>query len=250
MNITSVSKKLATTLAAVVAITLASAPSHAFSSVNKSTYTASVTLTGPGSASMNATLYYTETNLPTGSNALGFGAVSLPAGFVKSDSYILVTGTVTAGNGRGIQIYTDNTNAAFAGTKSTTTINPAGLVRQSDGLQTLPLAWSVSLSTSTPPVFGVTPNQTNQPVTDHLYQWEYFMDAGQTVDNSGKLFANAAPYIMLKTAAGYQTNTNSWFGGGRATGYVYTQADFSGAATSSTGVTYATNAIILEAFTQ
>jgi hypothetical protein len=245
MNITSVTKKLATTLAAVVAIALASTPSHAFSSISKSTFTATVALTQTGSASMVASLFFTATNAAN-AGSIGFGTPTLPAAFVGSDSYIKLTGNVTAGNGSGVQIYTDNTNA-LASPKflNALTLNPAGLV-SANGLSALPMAWSVKPSTSTPPAI-VTPNQTGQPITDTAYQWQYFEDKAQTVADSGTLFANAAPYIMVKTAGGIQSATASFFGGGGATGYIYTEADFT---TASTPNTYGTNMLMLEAFTQ
>src|SRR2546428_832963 len=88
MNRKHAQKKLGAALA-VVAVAFAATPSHAaFSSITKSTVTASVTLTGIGVVTMSAPVLKLVSNNAVNSGSIGFGAVTLPSGFVIADSYI------------------------------------------------------------------------------------------------------------------------------------------------------------------
>src|SRR5258708_4315843 len=73
--------------------------------------------------------------------------ISLPSAFVVASQYVELHSTITAGNG-GIQIYTDNTNAADANPKYTGVIDannppPSGLVNTTNTAARLPSAWLV-----------------------------------------------------------------------------------------------------------
>ena len=71
---------------------------------------AGVTFTGAGTVSMTAAI---QTIAGAADTQINWPGLTLPAGWARSGDVLAMNATLTAANG-GIQIYTDNTNAAAA----------------------------------------------------------------------------------------------------------------------------------------
>jgi len=270
-------KRITTTLTGLAALALAvSMPAQAaFTSKGAApAITASATTGGSPTVQINSVAVKNISNNGT-ATALGWTNPTPGAGFLVSDQYIQMVSNINQLNG-GIEIYTDNTNAAanpkFTGSISSFTATPAGLIGASTGLtdQKLPTAWRASTFTLTN-VAPVDPNATTatDPSGQH-FLWFFHEDRAQVAvpTSSAALFTDGDPFITvyaapgtpLKDSLGATTTTTAsnsglhfaqgptQFGGfnaGVVSTYIYTEADFTSALA---GQSYSTNRIILEAF--
>jgi hypothetical protein len=237
-------------LAAIVLTAFLAGSSHAaFTSVTKTALSAGATLTGAGTVSFDAVIADRLTHAAATSLTWATHVTPAPgAGFLLADQYIQLNTTITVATGGGIQIYTDNTNAAatpkYVGPVNATSPTPAGLVA-TNGLSKLPTAWAIQTSPITAPTAGNPNNITT------FSNWFFHEDKAQVANNqNATLFVNADPFITAYGAGlGLHFGQGpTQFGGFNAidTNYIYTEADFTAATTPNT---YATNELIVEAFT-
>ena len=246
---------LAIGLAAVVANSGLAAP---FASKGTQTISAGATLTGAGVLNITSVAIKNIAGNTT-ATSIGWSNVTLPTSWKVADQYIQLATQITTGPG-GIQIYTDNTssgaNPKFTGKISSFTATPAGLVDSVDTTQKLPTAWRASTGTLTS-VAAIDPNAK----AGESFLWFFHEDKAQVANaslNSG-VFTDGDPFITVYGAPGFNGTTGgvhfaqdpASFGGFHSadTTYIYTEADFTTALTSSSGRTYGTNQLILEAFT-
>ena len=156
-------KKYFAMLASAGFVMAVAATSHAaFTSHGIKTLSATSGLTGgTATVQINAvTLKTIGTNTALGAGSPMTWTNPTPgAGFLVADQYIQLDTTINTLNG-GVQIYTDNHNAAatprYTGLISSYTATPAGLVMVNDTTQKLPTAWRASTYTLTG-VTGWTP---------------------------------------------------------------------------------------------
>jgi hypothetical protein len=236
-------------LAALALTVIVAGYSHAaFTSVTKNTFSAGAILSGAGTVSMTTSVKDRVSNAGAASLTWSSHVAPAPgAGFLLADQYIQLNTVMTTSTGGGVQIYTDNTNVAaspkFTGDKTQAT--PAGLIGSADTTKKLPTAWEAVQSTSV-----VTASA--DPGTIAGSVWLYHEDAAQVaiLSQNAAAFANADDFITVyKANAGVHfAQGPTQFGGFHSTdtSYIYTEADFSGATTPNT---YATNELIVEAFT-
>jgi hypothetical protein len=227
---------------------------HAFSSQQVNSSTASVTV-GGGVAQMSAPVILTVASNAPATTITWTGATA-GGGWQVADDYLLLNATITI-SGHGIQTYTDNMAAdaspAFTGDKTVTT--PAGLIDTTDTTQKLPTAWSIRHATGT--VASVDPNAQS----GDSFLWFFHEDKSQVAIPSANAaaFANGDPYITAEQAGspnpqihfaqgptqfGEPTGNPALAGSQNA---MYIETNF-GSALS--GRTYKTSTVRVELFTQ
>ena len=193
------------------------------------------------------------------------------SGWQLADQVLKTTWTVTDANG-GIQIYTDNKTAGAVplfvdpttDTKDANS-NPAGLLLGSSGNSsvTLPLAWSVKVSSMVPNQAGTRgivaadPNITTNP---NYYQWFFMFDKqtpsidrngdGDTTDlEDGRAFANGDTFDYVNVIKNVGVHNSpapgDYFSDSDRISYIYLQADLS---TAVAQATYSTSRLTIEAY--
>jgi hypothetical protein len=188
------------------------------------------------------------------------GAVNLPTGWVRANQYIQMNIDMPV-SPWGVQIYTDNTNGTgntqFTGNTSST--NPAGLVDTTDQVGTLPVAWSVKVSSpgySTPfaPI-AAEPNDNGlngNPTDPNAFQWLYMKDAQtKNIPNTSTIFVPGDPFMQVQNNLGIHyvqgiTLDSTDFGAQNPPVFIYLEANFNGAVIPRT---YTTSKLIIELFT-
>lgn len=262
-------------LVAVLALGLVAAvrtTSFAFtSSIAISTLTASATFTGAGSVNMS----YQFMNLAGGTtNQVWWNTGNINLGSTswwRADSYLVLTTTMTAMGGA-VRLYTNNvlvnnpTASPYYGygiqTSSNSPNDPAGLICVSTNTRTLPMCWRVSSSTITPSIaqggsqagtnaltvgtlWDTNTTPANQAPLYPCYLW--MMDKGTF--NFWTTGASAAPdYSIIRDSMRGIQHAEAGWGAAPSPVYVYFGANFATAVTSTSGVTYKTSALELEAF--
>lgn len=174
-----------------------------------------------------------------------------------ADQYLELDVTLFSGDYRndidawpyGIQIYTDNTNAA-ASPRYTGTGDPAGLVDMSTTTRTLPMCWRiVDQSTTTHIMQGATDAITGQwlpgrlwenQLTDQYPCYIWMRDKQSSDFENGMAYATAWDYRGIQHA-------EMTFGGARSPNYVYFCADFSQAVGPRS---YRTGRLIVELYNE
>jgi hypothetical protein len=170
-------KKYFAMLASAGFVMAVAATSHAaFSSKGTQTLSASAATGGIPTVAINAaTIKNIVGNGQVG--ALSWTGAAPGGGFLVADQYIQLDSNINTVNG-GIQIYTDNTNAAanprYSVTPSSTTPTPAGLIMVGDTTQKLPTAWRASTYTLT----SVNPIDPNAK-SGESYLWFFHEDKAQ-----------------------------------------------------------------------
>ena len=256
MSIRNAVNRLGMLLAAVAAVTFTATTSNAaFTSVAKSTTTAGVVLSAAGTVSMTVAV---QTIAGAADTQINWPGLALPAGWTRSGDVLALNSVLTASNG-GIQIYTDNMNAAaspkFTGAPATT--DPSGLVDSTNTGLRLPMAWSVKQATG--PAANVQPTaaEPNDFATNaNAPQWVYMADkatvAIPTTNTAAFVNGGQGAEVMdgilgVHAASGGGPQNNGFFPGSFPATYIFTQANFGSAATPRT---YQTSMLMLEAFTQ
>ena len=229
-------------LAAVVPVT-----SHAFTSQQIVTETASTTVSG-GVAAMSVALLDVVGN--GAASSIGWTA-SAGSSWTEANQYIQINSTLTV-SGAGIQTYTNNTavtaSPRYTALISTFTPGCAGLVNPT-GSGVLPVAWQVSSGTAL-----AVDDPNNAALPGHTgFAWNYYQDAGQTVasPNFGitQPFANGATTITVEKAGNppqIQFAQGSFGNSTSNTNNVYLEANFQNALG---GTTYKTSTLTVELFT-
>jgi hypothetical protein len=203
--------KYLTGLAAAALVTAAAVPSQAaFTSIHIwPALTASATTGGTQTVDI--------TNV-TIKNIVGNGTVGqigwtnpLPgAGFLVANQYIQLDTNISKVNG-GVQIYTDNTNAAASpqypvALVSTFTATPAGLIGTSPlNDQKLPTAWRASTFTLTDIVASGAGNDPNNAADPKSFLWFFHEDKAQVAvySSSATSFGTGGdPYVTVYAAPG------------------------------------------------
>lgn len=239
-------------LVAVLAFGLLSAVSTtsyaAYASVGITSVTAQVSFVAAGSIEMNAVLRNltgeTTTQLWWDTGNITLGSTK----WRRSDAYVMLHSTITAATG-GIEIYTNNRNAAIAAQRYTggAGTDPAGLVGLSSTTAVLPMAWRITaISTTSLTIVKGT--------DDSLYATELGGEAGSypvflwMMDLGTPAFTPGLDYATAKDATrGIQHAAATWATGTSSPNYVYFGADFTNATTPNT---YKTTTLRVEAFTE
>ncbi len=264
-------KKLAV-LAFVAAALGASAPSWAFQSVGRSTFTAGL-LTG-GVNTATATVVIKDAIDPIGSpnrSTVTWSGVTPPSTVWKlADRCLVITATVTDVGG-GIQIYTRNTDPdavpKFVDPTPLDTTNadsnPAGLLKGNVAGNTgivLPMAWAIKSSSRTieggtdaTGVGAADPNTgSSGAVYNNKFQWKFFKDrATPTIPSTGATaFVDGEPYVTMINVVGIhygQADTEFATAAADKRSFVYVEANFAGAAAQQA---YQTSTMTVESFIQ
>lgn len=280
-------KKIIASLSVLAAITSFGATSSwAFVSKQVATKTATATTTGTKGASF--TLAIKDAANPLGADSaggqIGWSGVNVDNNptWKIADQIMKITWSVTDAKG-GIQIYTDNTNATASPRfvdpsplqPNNPDSNPAGLLQVTNGLNTssfaLDMAWSIKASTQVvgTEIAAADPNNGPTGGAADKTQWFFLLDKNTPdIDRNGDnkidavnavngikdTLAFPAPtgsFVQMIRSNGIHTNQSADDSGYNVdpdkTSYVYFQADFSKAAA---GVTYTTNKLTVEAFTE
>jgi hypothetical protein len=254
-------KYLAGVVAAGFVVAAGAAPSHAFTSDGKQALAASTKTGGVGIISIASAVIK---NISDNGTVATIGWTNTSPGWQVSTQYIDMVSSITTTSG-GIQYYTDNTNSA-ASPKWNVAISsvnptPAGLLDPT-GTQKLPTAWRASTFTLT----GVNPINPNGGAgesflwffhEDHAQVAVPSLNAAKYVDADPFVTVYCAPSTTLTDSLGnsflevsggiHFAQSPTSFGGFQqvAHTFLYTEADFSSALAQTT---YATNELVLEAF--
>jgi hypothetical protein len=277
-------KRIAALVVFAAAVSVAGTSFAAFSSLGKSTVTATVT-TG-GTPTVSTTLTIKNVTAPEGANQTEVTWTGVTAGSTEwkiAEQLLRLDTTITASNG-GVQIYTDNkeagANPKFVDATpldlNNPDSNPAGLVSVTDTGDTLSLAWAIKDSSHVVEGAGPTgirandPNENNQcgrPDVADAYQWLFMSDASSpAIDFNGDgdvldtdpvadcpnpdtvAFVPGNTFSTMINRNGFHFGQGPANFGGSPTGirYVYLQADFTPAFAQEQ---YKTNRLIVETFT-
>ena len=192
-------------------------------------------------------------------------SATVPTRWVRSNQYIEFQAQPIDTRPWGVQIYTDNTNPAqiphfvdpTPGITSNFDSNPAGLIEALPGntttYRTLDMGWKIQDSTQPAPA-AIQPYSSLDGTGD--FTWSFFKDLhspaidvngnGTTTDPVDRpAFTPGEPYITVKSNAGIQTVSGSFFPSLNPD-YLYIEADFTPAGAQTV---YKAN-ILLEYFIQ
>lgn len=236
--------------------------SHAFTSRQVVTETASATITG-GSVAMSVAILNVAGNTPA--TTVGWTAAA-GASWTEANQYVQIVSTLTQ-SGSGIQTYTDNTgvggetpNPKYTGVISSVTVSPAGLINTvTTNATPIPTAWQIvalgnsPVAPDNPDCTGAVsePSSCGSPTGQTGYAWFYHEDKAQVPNNAGvaTTFANAAPYIEMEVAGQppqIQFAQGSFGNSTSNTNNVYLEANFQN---GLGGQTYQTSTLTVELFT-
>jgi hypothetical protein len=165
-----------------------------------------------------------------------------PPGWALANQYIQVDLDPDAASW-GLQIYTDN-KAADASPKYTGSSDPAGLVDSTDTTKALPMAWSVTDTTTTVPngfVAPVPPANNPNGGDPNSFQWLFMKDRGTSGFTDGFV---SNPYSTVVDNTGiHHASGDTQFGAANSPHRIYLEANF---ATAVTPRTYRTTTLRLE----
>lgn len=229
---------------------------QAFTSVQTAVVTAAATTAGTKTASFTLSLHPVASTATTATQIGWSGA--LPGGTWKiADQVMQLIWNVTDIAG-GIQIYTDNNNAASnprfvdptPADNTNSDSNPAGLVMVGNTSQVLPVAWSIKTGTAT--VGGnLVPADPTNTLDLNSFQWLYMADKNTPAipSTNTSAFVNADPFVTAIKQSGVHgaQGPTQFFADPDKHSFVYMQANFATAAAQSS---YQTNRLTVEAFIQ
>jgi hypothetical protein len=226
---------------------LVSSQSYAvFTSMQRSTNTATATTSGTGLIAMTVGIRVTATAATD--TAIRWTGVTLPATWVMSSNYIQLDSTLTL-SGAAIQMYTDNraTDASprYGGTPSIQ--DGAGLIDTSTNTIVLPMAWSIKDGTG--PAVNVDPIAQNpQALTVPSYQWLNFKDRSTVAIPTQNItvFTDGEDWVTVKKGGQAQYFQATWFPTLSTRNYIFFEANFAAAQTPKT---YQTTTLRLESYT-
>jgi len=271
-------QKLALTGLVVSLAVLNASSARAFQSTQTQQITAQATTGGTLSSNFTATLM--NVNNTAGPTTVAWTGALPGSSWKIADQMVRLQWSVTDAGG-GIQVYTDNTNAAavprFVDQTPTDTTNPdsnpAGLLMGTSGTTgvALPVAWSIKTATMTvgTNLLAADPNAGPATGDGNRFQWLYLLDKltpaidrngdGDTTDTTGPNPDTAAfptptgPFVQMVKGPGaisgiHFGQADTEFGSDPDhNSYVYLQADFTNAAAQTT---YRTSRLTIEAFIQ
>ncbi|MDD5504436.1 MAG: hypothetical protein PHV77_03875 [Candidatus Omnitrophica bacterium] len=222
-----------------------------FSSIGKSTFSASGTVGGSGGVTVAFSANLKNITGDTTSSSVTWSTITAgTTGWLAAQQYIAVQGFATYSDW-GIQIYTNNTNYTGSG-------DPAGLINQSNTIYSLPMAWrtkttklasgstELSIIEKTVGGYAVLADGTGQT----YYPWFYMLDKRSDLDTATagvQAFGNYQEYATFIGSKGYQHAPSDYATPSSAdmTYYVYLGAKFTQAAP---GATYATSSLTVEMY--